>query len=88
MLPLNKNATNILRSEISQNPSPYFSRLRSGELLKPIEYELLVETTKDARIQWWREARFGLFITYGLYSGRGKGEWEPVFDGISKEEYE
>lgn len=28
----------------------------------------------DARMQWWREARFGLFIHWGLYSILG-GEW-------------
>ncbi|MDR2981956.1 MAG: alpha-L-fucosidase [Puniceicoccales bacterium] len=35
------------------------------------------ETTaqRDARMKWWREARFGMFIHYGLYSGL-EGEWE------------
>ena len=31
--------------------------------------------SKDERMQWWREARFGLFIHWGLYSLLG-GEWE------------
>lgn len=26
---------------------------------------------RDARMQWWREAKFGLFVHYGLYSGLG-----------------
>jgi alpha-L-fucosidase len=29
----------------------------------------------EARMAWWREARFGLMITWGLYSGAG-GYWE------------
>lgn len=29
---------------------------------------------RDARMQWWRDAKFGMFIHYGLYSGLG-GEW-------------
>ncbi len=29
----------------------------------------------DARMQWWREARFGLFIHWGLYSVPA-GEWQ------------
>ena len=33
-------------------------------------------------MQWWRNAKFGLFIHYGLYSILGKGEWimfkEPI----------
>src|SRR5271163_2928389 len=29
---------------------------------------------RDARMQWWREARFGIFIHWGLYSIPA-GEW-------------
>jgi alpha-L-fucosidase len=37
----------------------------------------LVETPaqRDARMQWWREARFGMFVHWGLYSGLA-GTWE------------
>ena len=27
---------------------------------------------RDARMQWWREARFGMFVHWGLYSGAGR----------------
>lgn len=30
---------------------------------------------RDARMQWWREARFGLFIHWGVYAVAA-GEWE------------
>lgn len=30
---------------------------------------------RDARMAWWREAKFGLFIHWGLYSHLG-GEWD------------
>lgn len=30
---------------------------------------------RDARMQWWREARFGMFVHWGLYSGMA-GTWE------------
>jgi len=30
---------------------------------------------RDARMGWWREARFGLFVHWGLYSGLA-GTWE------------
>ncbi len=29
---------------------------------------------RDARMKWWRDAKFGMFIHYGLYSGLA-GEW-------------
>lgn len=31
--------------------------------------------TQDARMQWWREARFGMFIHWGLYAIPA-GEWQ------------
>ncbi|MBM3991165.1 MAG: hypothetical protein FJ298_09170 [Planctomycetes bacterium] len=30
---------------------------------------------RDARMAWWREARFGMFVHFGLYSPAG-GEWD------------
>ena len=30
---------------------------------------------RDARMAWWRDARFGMFIHWGLYSGAG-GVWD------------
>ncbi len=30
---------------------------------------------QDARMQWWREARFGMFVHWGLYSGLA-GTWD------------
>lgn len=30
---------------------------------------------RDARMNWWREARFGMFVHWGLYSGLA-GTWE------------
>lgn len=42
------------------------------------------ETARDQRMAWWREARFGMFIHWGLYAipaGEWKGEEVP---GISE----
>ena len=34
---------------------------------------------RDARLQWWREARFGVFVHWGLYSGlAGTWDGQPV----------
>ncbi len=35
------------------------------------------ETSKDNRMEWWREARFGMFIHWGVYAvpaGTYKGQ--------------
>ena len=37
----------------------------------------LLLSQKD--MQWWKDAKFGLFIHFGLYSVLGKGEW-AMFD--------
>ena len=41
-----------------------------------------------AAIQWFRNAHFGLFIHYGLYSLLGKGEWIQNNQKIHVAEYE
>ncbi len=33
------------------------------------------DPNKDARLAWWREAKFGMFIHWGVYSSFG-GEWK------------
>ncbi len=45
--------------------------------LAALAVQCLGETTaeRDTRMKWWREARFGLFVHWGLYSGAA-GEWD------------
>lgn len=38
-------------------------------------------------IKWWRDAKLGLFIHWGIYSVIGKGEWAYFNEGFSKDEY-
>ena len=40
------------------------------------------------RIKWFNEARFGIFIHWGLYSVLGRGEWAMNFEHIPVREYE
>ena len=42
----------------------------------------------DRRIQWWREAKFGMFIHWGLYSILGREAWVMGDEDIPLEDYE
>jgi alpha-L-fucosidase len=56
------------------------------------------ELTRDERMEWWRDARFGMFIHWGLYAVpagtyqgervKGIGEWIMNNGKIPVEEYE
>lgn len=39
-------------------------------------------------IEWFKQAKFGLFIHYGLYSLLGRGEWVQIKEKIRVKEYE
>ena len=62
--------------------------------IQPVKKETAQE--KDNRMAWWREARFGLFIHWGLYTipaGEWKGEtrhaeWILTTAQIPVKEYE
>jgi alpha-L-fucosidase len=43
---------------------------------------------RDRRMKWWREARFGMFIHWGLYSQLGRHEWVMNRERIPVAEYE
>lgn len=40
-----------------------------------------------SRIQWWRDAKFGLFIHWGVYSIPGRGEWVQWNEQIPVDQY-
>lgn len=61
-----------------------FGLLTMGESLAAPEVSLPAEISqvpgetpeqRDARMAWWREARFGMFVHWGLYSGLA-GNWD------------
>ncbi|HIE43432.1 MAG TPA: alpha-L-fucosidase [Candidatus Omnitrophica bacterium] len=41
----------------------------------------------DEKMKWFNEARFGMFVHWGLYSILGRGEWVMYQERIPKEEY-
>src|ERR1035441_3076093 len=41
------------------------------------------EADREARMKWWHEARFGMFIHWGLYSVLARHEWVMENEGAS-----
>ena len=58
------------------------------EILSKKAYEAKLAETRDARMGWWRDARFGMFVHFGLYSVEGRNEWLMVRENYPVEEYE
>jgi len=66
------------------------------ELLTPSLAASIPETAPDPRLDWWREARFGMFIHWGLYAvpagewngNKDHGEWIMNTAHIPVPEYE
>lgn len=52
------------------------------------EYLCYTKNTHEKRIKWFRNARFGIFIHYGLFSIDGMGEWELVHQNMDEVKYQ
>lgn len=57
-------------------------------MLSMPEYLEQIASTRDERMQWWREARFGIFVHFGLYAQIGRNEWVQTCENIPVDEYE
>jgi len=44
--------------------------------------------TRAQRMAWWHQARFGMFIHWGLYSVIGQHEWALEVEGVPLAQYE
>ncbi len=47
-----------------------------------------IAASRPDRIRWWQEARFGMFVHWGLYSQLGRHEWVMNRERIPIAEYE
>jgi alpha-L-fucosidase len=51
-------------------------------------YQKQIAATRADRMRWWHEARFGMFVHWGLYSQLGRHEWVMNRERIPLAEYE
>ena len=48
---------------------------------------MVTDPSAGSRIQWWRDAKFGLFMHWGVYSIPGRGEWVQWNEQIPVDQY-
>ena len=58
------------------------------KLMDKNQYEKAIARTRAHRMQWWHEARYGMFVHWGLYSLVGRNEWIQAIECIPVREYE
>ncbi len=51
------------------------------------QYEAATERTRQKRMKWWNQARFGMFVHWGLYALIGRNEWVQALECIPPKEY-
>ncbi|MDR1056313.1 MAG: alpha-L-fucosidase [Prevotellaceae bacterium] len=54
---------------------------------RPLWYKETKEQ-KENRMQWWCEARFGMFIHWGIYALPARHEWVRTYEKITDEDYQ
>ena len=47
-----------------------------------------VQADRERRMKWWHEAKFGMFIHWGLYSVIGHHEWAMEMEGVPVLQYQ
>jgi alpha-L-fucosidase len=72
---------------LAANPRVAMASLAPSQETQPQESDA-VKADRARRMQWWHEARFGMFIHFGLYSVLGRHEWAMEDEGIPIPEYE
>ncbi len=48
---------------------------------------MVTDAHAEARTAWWRDAKFGLFIHWGVYAVPGRGEWVEWNEQIPVDQY-
>jgi alpha-L-fucosidase len=64
------------------------ARAVDGAAAVPAQPRPHAPAERASRLQWWHDARFGMFIHWGVYSTLGRHEWAMENEALSVAEYE
>jgi len=51
-------------------------------------YEQWAASTREKRMKWWHDARYGMFVHWGLYAQLGRNEWVWAIECVPNKEYD
>lgn len=79
-----------MTDQMSFSRRDYLKLLGAGAAAAAADLTVSAEGAADRiqRMKWWHEAKFGMFIHWGLYSIPGRHEWVMEMEGIPVAEYE
>ncbi len=68
----------------------FVAMLLAAAVYSPMQTPARAETPaeRDERMAWWRDARFGMFIHWGLYAMPARHEWVRHNERITNEQYQ
>ncbi|HET7102020.1 MAG TPA: alpha-L-fucosidase, partial [Terriglobia bacterium] len=72
---------------LSAPGAPALAQPASGQA-SPSSIEQQMAASRARRMAWWHQARFGMFIHWGLYSVIGQHEWAMEVEGVPIPQYE
>ncbi len=88
MTPANLSRRTLLQSSAAATLLPRGIRAQSAPAPANLGPTTSTIEDRNRRMQWWHEARFGMFIHFGLYSVLGRHEWAMEQEGIPVAEYQ
>jgi alpha-L-fucosidase len=60
----------------------------SAQAPAPVHLPAEAAAQKEARLAWWTEARFGMFIHWSLYAQAARHEWVKKYEKMTDAEYQ
>ena len=59
-----------------------------GAALQPLPASAETDAEKSARMKWFTDARFGMFIHFGAYSLAARHEWVKTYEALDDSKYD
>lgn len=56
--------------------------------ISKMQYEEQTAASREKRMEWWKRARYGMFVHYGLHTVLGRNEWAMAIENWKIKEYE